>query len=607
MTDPSTAPGRSSRDSHTLRMLLMHFDRCRGRMAVVVALSVLYAGLEALGIGALLPLLERISDGGLMGVDSMITRLYVTALSAVGLEGTTLTLMVMIAALFLISAVVQFLSLYLGAATSLDYRFQMTSEVFRGYAMARWDYVMSVPTGTAMSHINGEVANAASFLRIALTQISHAVFIVILLVAAFWVSPMLTVMAIGFVGATTAAVVASSKKMKRAGTRILRESRNLSRATNQYMSGYKTVRAYAAFDRAAEVVDETATNREEAEKRVACIDSVLAVFPELILLLVIFAIVFIADQQVGASLPELGVIVALLLRISQRAKNLRGVARLSELYPTVKSLQFIRCGLRHATAQRLTEDSRVVTMEREVRLDQVSYSYPSRPDATALNCVDLRIRKGEMVGIVGSSGAGKSTLTALLLGMLDPDSGSVTVDGIPLSRIGERGWLRNVGYVPQEPFLLDGTIRENITFFRAPSDRDLDAAAEKAQVREFIESLPDGYDTVVGNNAVELSGGQRQRICLARALYSTPPLLILDEATSSLDTASERAIKDAIADLRHTVTIVVIAHRLSALDAADTIVVLEDGRVVEHGERVALTTADDSRFRAMLELQRIAT
>jgi ABC-type multidrug transport system fused ATPase/permease subunit len=607
MTDPSTTPGRSERDPRTFGILLTHFDRSRGRMAAVVVLSVLYAGLEALGIAALLPLLERISDGGAVGDDSVITRFYVAVLDAVGLEGTTPNLLVVIAALFLISAAVQFLSLYLGAAISLDYRFQMTSEIFRGYATARWDYVMSVPTGTAMSHMNGEVARAASFLQIALTQVSHVVFIVILLVAAFWVSPALTALAIGFVGAAMVAVVLSSKKMKRAGTRILGESRKLFRATNQYMSGYKTVRAYAAFDCAAEVIDETARNREAAEKRVAFIDSVLAVFPELILLLVIFAVVLIADQQVGASLPELGVIVALLLRISQRAKNLRGVAKLSESYPTVKSLQGIRRGLHHATAQRLEEDGRAVTMNHEVRFDRVSYSYPTRPHVAALDSVDLRIRKGEMVGIVGSSGAGKSTLTALLLGMLDPDSGSVTVDGVPLSRIGERGWLRNVGYVPQEPFLLDSTIRENITFFRAPSDRDLNAAAEKAQVRDFIESLPDGYDTIVGNNAVELSGGQRQRICLARALYSTPPLLVLDEATSSLDTGSETAINDAIAGLRHTVTIVVIAHRLSTLDAADTIVVLEDGRVVEHGERVALTTADDSRFRAMLQLQQITT
>jgi len=607
VTDPSTTPGRSGREPGTLRVLLTHFDRSRGRMAAVVVLSVLYAGLEALGIAALLPLLERISDGGAVSEDSAITRFYVAVLDTVGLEGSAPSLLVVIAALFLMSAAVQFLSLYLGAATSLAYRFQMTSEIFRGYATARWDYVMSVPTGTAMSHINGEVARAALFLRIALAQVSHVVFIGILLVAAFWVSPMLTVMAIGFVGAATAAVVLSSKKMKWAGTRILRESRNLSRATNQYMAGYKTVRAYAAFDRAADVVDETATNREEAEKRVAFIDSMLAVFPELILLLVIFAVVLIADQQVGASLPELGVIVALLLRISQRAKNLRGVAKLSESYPTVKSLQAIRRGLHEAAAQRLEEDGQAAKMDYEVRFDRVSYSYPSRPHVAALDRVDLRIRKGEMVGIVGSSGAGKSTLTALLLGMLDPDSGSVTVDSVPLSRIGERAWLRNVGYVPQEPFLLDGTIRENIIFFRATSDSDLDAAAEKAQVKEFIESLPDGYGTVVGNNAVELSGGQRQRICLARALYSTPPLLILDEATSSLDTASETAIKDAIAGLRHTVTIVVIAHRLSTLEAADTIVVLEDGRVVEHGERVALTTADDSRFRAMLQLQQITT
>ncbi len=216
----------------------------------------------------------------------------------------------------------------------------------------------------------------------------------------------------------------------------------------------------------------------------------------------------------------------------------------------------------------------------------VSFRYPGA-DGYALRSVDLTIQVGSSVGFVGSTGAGKTTAVDLLLGLLLPTDGAVTVDGIPL--VGDRipGWQKVIGYVPQAIYLADASIRDNIAF-GIPGERVDEAAVERAariaRIHDFImEELPQGYDTYVGDRGVRLSGGQRQRIGIARALYHDPPVLVLDEATSALDTATEREIMEAVDGLRGQKTMVLIAHRLSTVEGCDQIVVLDRGRVAAVG------------------------
>jgi subfamily B ATP-binding cassette protein MsbA len=218
----------------------------------------------------------------------------------------------------------------------------------------------------------------------------------------------------------------------------------------------------------------------------------------------------------------------------------------------------------------------------DIEFDDVSFSYPAGKGATLRN-VSLRVASGEMLAIVGRSGSGKSTLVSLLPRFYEVDSGRVRVDGVDVRDYELRNLREQIALVSQEVVLFNDTIRANIAFGRNVLPGAIEAAARAAHVLEFARELPDGLDTFVGDRGVLLSGGQRQRISIARALLKNAPILILDEAMSALDTESERIIQTALEELMHNRTTLVIAHRLSTVESADRILVIDGGRVVESG------------------------
>jgi len=229
--------------------------------------------------------------------------------------------------------------------------------------------------------------------------------------------------------------------------------------------------------------------------------------------------------------------------------------------------------------------SNPLSFKQEIRLSSLGFSYPSatRPSLSEISVV---IPQNQSVGLVGKTGSGKTTLADIVLALYPPSVGSISIDGVEMTLENERAWRKRVGYVPQHVFLTNASVAQNIALGIAPDEIDLIAvrrAAEMAQATEFIDQLPHGYKTVVGERGVKLSGGQRQRLGIARALYHSPDVLVFDEATSALDGMTEDAVMQAVESLSSERTMILIAHRLRTVQACDRIIMLEAGKVVADG------------------------
>jgi len=239
-----------------------------------------------------------------------------------------------------------------------------------------------------------------------------------------------------------------------------------------------------------------------------------------------------------------------------------------------------------------------------LKFEKLSFNYPSRKEIKVLDEISFEAKIGERVAIVGPSGAGKSTIAAMILRFYEPDSGVLLFDNQPASSYSLTDIRNQVAIVPQDVLLFGGSIEENIAYGKINASKaEIILAAQRANADSFIQGFPEGYQTIVGERGVKLSGGQRQRIAIARALLKNPAILILDEATSSLDSESERLVQEALEELMKGRTSIIIAHRLSTIREADRIVVIDNGKVVENGSHEALMQSEGGLYKYLSQLQ----
>jgi ABC-type multidrug transport system fused ATPase/permease subunit len=240
----------------------------------------------------------------------------------------------------------------------------------------------------------------------------------------------------------------------------------------------------------------------------------------------------------------------------------------------------------------------------QIKVQDLEFSYPSRPSVQIIKGINFTIEPGQKVAIVGTSGTGKSTLAQLFMRFYEPNAGSISLGDRSVADIDITEWRKMVALVPQEVLLFGGTIRENIAYGKpGATQEEIESAAELAYAKEFVESFPEKWDTMVGERGVKLSGGQRQRIAIARAILKNPKFLLLDEATSALDSESEKWVQSALEELMKNRTSLIIAHRLSTIRSADLIIVMEEGKIIESGSHEELMKKKSGIYQNMVKLQ----
>jgi ABC-type multidrug transport system fused ATPase/permease subunit len=260
--------------------------------------------------------------------------------------------------------------------------------------------------------------------------------------------------------------------------------------------------------------------------------------------------------------------------------------------------------LEESTEIDITREAKPIKLQGKVEFSKVKFSYPSRPDMEIFHELSFTATPGEKIALVGPSGSGKSTIVKLLSGFYPIDGGEIRIDDKPLQAYDLTALRHNIGMVPQDVLLFGGTIRENIAYGKtSATDAEVIEAAKQANAWEFIETFPDGLETIVGERGLKLSGGQKQRVAIARAILRDPKILILDEATSALDSASEQLVKDALDKLMKGRTTFIIAHRLSTIREADTILVISKGKIAEQGSHDALMNLSNGLYAHLIRLQ----
>lgn len=555
-------------------------------MMIVILIGTVF---ELLGVSAMLPFIQA-----LLNPEELVKQRYISAIFKVfniTATGNIVTKVgVGIIVIYLIKNIYLSISSYLQVAYGNNIKRQLSVLMLKSYMNRPYSFFVENGSGVILRGVGSDIEGVYRTV-LNLFKMASEGFVVVGIAVYLFVIDSILALGVVVVGVICMGVIVLGvKKVLTKLSRIFRESSaELGKLIVQINSGIKDIFTFNKRDYFIKKYDKTYEKSNEAETR----QTFFGLLPERIIE------ASCVSGIIGMVLIRLGLGVDPIEFVPQLAVFAMGAFRMlpsiSRLTGYISSLIYNRTMLdatyeNYISARDYMNSERIMVNEdvedgnlsfdRELEIKNIDWQYP-QGESKVLNGLDLVIRKGEAVGIIGESGSGKSTLADLVLRLYKPQAGEILMDGIDISSIPDT-WSRVLSYVPQSVFLMDDTIRANVEFgSENVADEKVWKALERASLDDFVRGLPDGLDTIVGERGVKFSGGQRQRIAIARALFTNPQILVLDEATSALDNETEEAVMDAINSLAGSVTLIIIAHRVATLKNCDRIYEIIGGKAVE--------------------------
>lgn len=555
-------------------------DRCA--FVRILLLNILSSMLGGIGIVMLIPLLNLLSIGA-DGVDGAFQRILAPISGWAYAVQVTFILAVYVALVAVKAVVNRFVSIR-ETEFMEDTGYRLRGQLYDAMSGMEWERFASQKQTDLMNLFLNQCGRVCSGYGSMIGLITSLFSALIQLGIALAMSLPLTVMVCLLGGAMMMVFKPLRRKSREFGDETIRiNSAFFSELTNQ-MNSVKEARAYGVEGRQAEKFDDISRGFKDMHLRYQRLFTIPQVVYAIASALLIAAVYMVSTLVLNVAVDRLVVLVYIFARLWPLFSGLQGdIQYIHGCLPAYEKLSQAMADMKGAQERGEEEDSEDFSLWQSVALRDVTFTYHDG-DAPVLTNVNLALECGSVTALLGRNGTGKTTMANLLLGLLKPDDGSIEIDGRALTRRNLRAWRRQVGYVPQDPILLNASVRENLICFHPDAgEHELIDALRRAQAWDVVEALPDGMDTLVGEKGIRLSGGERQRIVLARVLIGNPRLVILDEATSAMDYESERVFQQMISSMRVDAAVLVIAHRLSTIRMASRVLVLENGGIAEEG------------------------
>ncbi len=576
----------------------------RWHLISVLIVTVLFSLTEGIGLALLLPTLQvagfNLAGQGEAGrYAALVSKAFV----AVGLHPSLILLLGVFVILVGARTVLGQIQGVWTYAVQQEVEHHLRRRLYRAIADANWLFVCRSRTSDFTHALTSEVSRIGYATNLALVFISEVAIGILYMAIAFALSAGMTALVLISGALLAFAFRGRTHAIEHQGEEVSTTNKSLYAATIEHLQSLKAAKTYGAEARNFSIFSDLSADVARANVDSTRQQAIAATWFELGSV-VILAVVIFASIQILA-VPPASILILLLLfarvmpRIMSGQYHYRAFVNALPSFANLLNIE-TRCA---AAAEPAMHPHDRLSLTRELAAEGISFTY-GEGRAPAVRDLNLVIPAGKIVALVGPSGAGKSTIADILMGLVAPDSGTLRLDGRPLGPEDMRGWRDQIGFVAPDTFLFHDTIRANLKWARPDASEDeMLAALRQASAFDFVAGLSGGLDTIVGDRGMLLSQGERQRLALARAFLRHPAMLILDEATNSLDSENEGRVLDAIETRRGELTVVLIAHRLSTIRWADLIYVVEAGKVVESGDWSSLSALRDGRFRALWEAQ----